>query len=238
MHPLRFRGFSTLSNPVAHTSAQPARRLLPVIAVAAALLVGGCASKGEIDITSGVGVTQVLSACPAVGVPVHTNEITLFNPAASREASAIDVTAAITSLSVECNDQGDQIYAIASFDVQASRRDYAAAREVTIPYFSTVVQGGRNVVSKRVGSVTLRFAPGEYRASAQAQAAAYIDRAAATLPADIQRQITRERRPGEADAAIDPLAIPEVKAAVQRATFELLIGFQLTQDQFKYNVTR
>ncbi len=214
------------------------RRALPLVAIGTAMLLGGCKSAGDIDITSGVGITQVRTACPAIGVPDYTGDITLFDPASSRDASAIDVTAAITNVRSQCNDQGEQVYAVATFDVRASRRDYIQAREVTLPYFSTVVQGGRNVVSKRVGSVTLRFAPGEYRASAQAQAAAYIDRAAATLPADIQRQITRERRPGEADAAIDPLAIPEVKAAVQRATFELLIGFQLTQDQFKYNVTR
>ena len=31
---------------------------------------------------------------------------------------------------------------------------------------------------------------------------------------------------------------PEVRAAVQRASFELLIGFQLTQEQLEYNVRR
>lgn len=214
------------------------RRGLPAAAIGAAMLLGGCKSAGDLDLTSGVGVTQVRSACPAVGIPDYTGDITVFDPASSRDAGAIDVTAAITNVRTQCNDQGEQVYAVASFDVQASRRDYSQAREVILPYFSTVVQGGRNVVAKRVGSVTLRFAAGEYRASGKGQAAAYVNRAAATLPDDIQRQITRERKPGEADAAIDPLAIPEVKAAVERATFELLIGFQLTQDQFKYNVTR
>lgn len=214
------------------------RRTLPVVAIGTAMLLGGCKSSGAIDVTSGVGITQVRTACPAIGVPDYTGDITVFDPASSRDASAIDVTAVITNVRSQCNEQGEQVYAVATFDVRASRRDYSQAREVTLPYYSTVVQGGRNVVSKRLGSVTLRFAAGEYRASTQAQAAAYIDRAAASLPDDIQRQITRERKPGEADAAIDPLAIPEVKAAVQRATFELLIGFQLTQDQFKYNVTR
>lgn len=214
------------------------RRILPAAALSAVLLLGGCKSSGQIDVESGVGITQVRSACPSIGVPNHTGDITLFDPATSRDASAIDVTAAITNVRTQCNDQGEQIYAIATFDVQGSRRDYSQAREVTLPYFSTVVQGGRNVVAKRVGSVTLRFAAGEYRASAQGQAAAYVNRAAATLPADIQNRISRQRRAGEADAAIDPLAIPEVKAAVARATFELLVGFQLTQDQFKYNVTR
>src|SRR3546814_1747888 len=65
-----------------------------------------------------------------------------------------------------------------------------------------------------------------------------VDAAAATLPADIQDRITRKRKAGDADAAIDPLSLPEVKAAVQRASFELLVGFQLTQDQLEYNVRR
>ena len=42
----------------------------------------------------------------------------------------------------------------------------------------------------------------------------------------------------DADAAIDPMADPAVRAAVERARFELLIGFELTQDQLRYNATR
>ena len=40
------------------------------------------------------------------------------------------------------------------------------------------------------------------------------------------------------DGLLDPLADPAVRAAVQRAPFELLIGFQLTEDQLRYNATR
>ena len=81
----------------------------------------------------------------------------------------------------------------------------------------------------------MRGAPGS---SGRGEAAAYVDRVAATLPTDIQDRITRRRKAGEEDAAIDPLSIPEVRAAVQRASFELLVGFQLTQDQLEYNVRR
>ncbi len=37
---------------------------------------------------------------------------------------------------------------------------------------------------------------------------------------------------------VDPLAEPGVREAVANATFEHLVGFQLTQDQLKYNATR
>ena len=70
------------------------------------------------------------------------------------------------------------------------------------------------------------------------RAGAFIDRGAATLPEDIRDQITRRREPGDPDAALDPLADPEVRAALDRANFELLVGFQLTQEQLTYNATR
>ena len=55
---------------------------------------------------------------------------------------------------------------------------------------------------------------------------------------DAERGETALVDAGDADAAIDPLSIPEVRAAVQRASFELLVGFQLTQEQLEYNVRR
>jgi hypothetical protein len=63
-------------------------------------------------------------------------------------------------------------------------------------------------------------------------------RSAVTLPADIRRELTRERRAGEADAAVDPLTNPRIRDAVARASFEQLVGFQLTPEQLRYNATR
>ena len=133
---------------------------------------------------------------------------------------------------------GDQYYTEATFDVEATRRDAGGQRDVTLPYFSTVVRGGNAVIAKRVGEVRLSFAPGQTRASASAKAASYVDRSAATLPSDIDAKIKQKRKSGDEDAAIDPFTLPEVKAALQRTSFELLVGFNLSQDQFKYNATR
>lgn len=200
-----------------------------------ALTLAGCSRRGEIDATG--GIVAVRSACPTAAIPAGTGDITLFDPAGSTDAAAIDVVANITDLRSTCAD-GAQFYTEASFVVNARRRDAGAARQVTLPYFSAVVQGGSNVIAKRVGQVTLTFAPGEYRASAQAKAGSYVDKAAATLPADIQDKITQRRKAGDADAAIDPFAQPDVKAALQRTSFELLVGFNLTQEQLRYNATR
>ena len=200
-----------------------------------ALALAGCSRRGEIDATG--GVVAVRSACPTAAIPAGTGDVTLFNPANSTDASAIDVVANITDLRSTCSD-GEQFYTEATFTVNARRTDASAARQVTLPYYSAVVQAGTNVVAKRVGQVTLDFAPGAYRASAQAKAGSYVDKAAATLPADIQAKITQKRKAGDADAAIDPFAQPDVKAALQRTSFELLVGFNLTQDQLRYNATR
>ncbi len=199
------------------------------------LTLAGCAKEG--DITEG-GITAVRSACPRVGVPAHTGDVTLFNPPASRDSVAIDVTAVLTNVTSTCDESGEMIRTAINFDVQGSRRSTEGARDVTIPYFVTVLQGGSSVVSKRVAQVTLRFEAGQARASTTGTASAMVSRTAATLPEDIRRQINAKRKAGDETAAIDPLARPEIRQAVLRATFEALVGFQLTDDQLKYNATR
>jgi len=214
-----------------------ARKALLVAAVAAAALTG-CNRAGDIVVEQGVGITALRSVCPAVGVPDFTGDVTLFSPADARTADALDVTASLTNVRTQCDDTGDQVYATATFDVVALRRDTRGARTLQLPYFSTVIRGGNAVVAKRVGTVTLQFADGQDRAHATGTAGAYIDRAAATLPADVRQRITARRRAGDREAAIDPLSEPEVRAALARASFELLVGFQLTEEQLAYNATR
>ena len=87
-------------------------------------------------------------------------------------------------------------------------------------------------------AATAAMVPATVYAQASAQGGAFVDRAEATLPADIRARITRKRKAGDPDAAVDPLSDPEVKAAVARATFEVLVGFQLDQTQIAYNATR
>lgn len=210
------------------------RFALPV----AALMLAGCAGDGDLDVTSGVGFTTTRTGCPTVAVAEGTGDITLFVPDGAQTADSVDVVATITKVRQSCNATGEKIYAQADFEVQARRSHAGSARTVVLPYFSTVVQGGTAVVAKRVGQITLNFADGADRASAPAKAASYIDPASAALPPEIVEKITRKRRPGDADAALDPMADPEVRAAIQRSSFELLIGFQLTEDQLRYNVTR
>lgn len=213
-------------------------RLRLFTATALLVALAGCKTKGDIVVDEGVGIQAVRSTCPAVGIPDYTGDVTLFRTPGSTTADNIDVVAAMTNVRTSCNDAGEKVYSQVTFDVLARRTDARGARQVTVPYFVTVLRGGSAVTAKRVGQVTLNFADGQERAQVSGTGSAYIDKAEATLPADIRDRITRRRKAGEADAAIDPLSQPDVKAAVARATFEVMVGFQIDQGQLTYNATR
>ena len=199
------------------------------------MTLAGCTKAG--DIMEG-GISAVRSACPRVGVAAGTGDITLFNPAGSTDASALDVTATMTNLQSTCNEAGEQIMTDVTFDVLASRPQPGAARDVSLPYYIAIVRGGSSVTAKQIGRVTVHFDSGQTRAQATGRATSNIDRAAATLPEETRKRLTERRKAGEDAAAIDPLADPAVRQAVLAASFEALVGFQLTEDQLRYNVTR
>ncbi len=176
------------------------------------------------------------SPCPAIGIPVHVGSYTRFDPPESRDADAIDFVAQLTDLSASCTPGEAMLVSDVSFTVTAVRRRPGPAREVYLPIFVSLVQGGNVLVSKQLTGVSLQFPEGQLRAQSRGGARAEVARSAATLPADIQRQITRQRRPSEEDALIDPLSDPQVRAAIRAASFEVLVGFQLDDAALAYNV--
>ena len=212
-------------------------RIVLPLSSALAIALAGCAKVGDIDAAGG-GITAVRTACPQVGVPAGTGDVTLFDPAGSRLESAIDLTATISNVRSTCADAGEDVATTVTFDVRARRTKVDAPRDVTLPYFVTVVRGATSVVSKRVGKITLHFDAGQPLATASGSGNAFVSRSAATLSKDVRAKLTRKRKAGEEDAALDPLARPEIRQAVLSATFEALVGFQLTDDQLKYNATR
>ncbi|RNJ62114.1 MAG: hypothetical protein EDM03_11565 [Porphyrobacter sp. IPPAS B-1204] len=207
-------------------------------ALAAVAMLGACSQEGELVIDQGVGIASVMTLCPAVGIPDYTGDVTTFRTAGDTTTGSLDVSAAMTNLRATCNDSGEKVYSEATFTVNARRTDTRGARTVELPYFVTVLRGGSAVVSKRIGTVTIAFADGQDRATGSAKAGSFVNRADAALPEDIRQKITKRRRAGDAEAALDPLADPEVKAAIARTRFEMLVGFQLTEAQLAYNVTR
>lgn len=202
---------------------------------AVALLTAACSREGRID--EG-GIYVVRSTCPQPGIPAGTGDITLFDPVGSTDSRAIDVEAAITNLRVVCDESGDQVVSTAAFDVVATRRDAGPARRVVLPFFNVVMRGGNSVAAKRVGAVALDFPAGVVRAQTSSRVAVSVHRGAASLPPEVLAELNRKRKVGDPDAAVDPMSNPTVRDAVARATFEHLVGFQLTDEQLRYNATR
>lgn len=207
-------------------------------ALLAVTLLSACHKTGDITAENGGGVYAVRSVCPIVGIPTGTGDITLFNPQGSTDESAIDVTAAITNVRSTCQEGTSDIVSTVTFDVIGQRRDAGAARQVVLPYFDVALRGGDNVAAKKVNGAVLDFAAGQTRASIRVGATVRVSRAAATLPANVRANLTKQRKAGDADAAVDPMSDPAIRLAVANATFEHLVGFNLTQDQLRYNATR
>lgn len=208
-----------------------------IFALLSLTLLAGCARRG--DILDNLGIYAVRSECPVAGIPAGTGDITLFDTnGSSRDSRSIDVTAAITDLRATCQTTANEVVSTAVFTVTGLRRDAGPARQVVIPYFDVVLRGGTTVSAKQIGSAVINFPAGDIHGWTRVQASVRVNRSATVLPENVRRELTKERKTGDADAAIDPLTDPEIAKVVANATFEHLVGFQLTQDQLRYNVTR
>lgn len=207
-------------------------RLIPLAMI---LALGACKSSGQLDDLGGVYSER--SLCPQLGIPAATGDITLFHPGGTA-ADYLDMTATITNLRANCYESGGQLISVATYDVVAQRRAGGPARTVSLPVYNVAMQGGNAVVAKRVSNVSINFADGQLLGQAQGTSTIRVDRSAVTLSEDVRRELTRKRKAGEVDAAIDPLTVPAIRQAVSRATFEHLVGFQLNTEQLRYNATR
>ena len=151
--------------------------------------------------------------------------------------AAIDVTATITDVRATCQDR-----ATTWSRPRPSRRRPAprcrprAAGRAAL--FRRRAAGRQPVVAKRVGQVVLNSRPATSTRWTRVQATVRVNRAAATLPANVRGNPDPSAQGRRAEAAVDPLADPGGPRRGASATFEHLVGFQMTQDQLKYNATR
>ena len=180
------------------------------------------------------------SVCPAVGVLQNAGELTYFSPETSRDQSAIDVTAEITNVRAGCSDVKNSatISSTVSFDIVAQRRSTSGARDVPMPYFAASIRGGDKLIGKQIGQIMLHFDDGQARAQGSASAKIVVARAETALPDAVNAKLNKKRKASDFDAGVDPMTEPTVKAAVLNASFELLIGFQLTNAGVYYNITK
>ena len=198
------------------------------VAVSAALALAGCEDNP---------LVVRRSACPAVAVAAYAGDVTLFRGTA-QDAGNIDAVATITNLRDDCAETADQFVSRISYDVVVRRTDATQARTLVLPVFSTVVQAGNIINAKQIAQVRIDFAAGQERALAQGSATASVSRQAAAVSKEILDRINRDRKPGDIDAATDPMADPEVRAALRAASFEVLIGFQLDDRALAYNIAK
>ncbi len=180
-------------------------------------LLAGCRHAGDITSENGGGVYAVRSDCPIAGIPTGTGDITLFNPQGSTDSRAIDVTATMTRLRATCQDAGKDVVSTVTFTVTGLRRDAGPARQVILPYFDVALRGGANIEAKQIGAVALNFSTGSQHAYTRGQASIRVSRYAATLPANVRAILTRPRKAGQTDAAIDPMADPGPDGAAEGA---------------------
>src|SRR3982751_3278345 len=204
---------------------EPSHVKFRFVALLSLTVLSACRHSGDVTAENGGGVYAVRSACPIAGVPAGTGDVTLFNPANSSDSRAIDVTAAITDVRATCQDSGDDVVSTATFTIVGLRRDAGPARQVVLPYFDVALRGGSQVAAKQVGQAVLNFAPGDVHAWTRVQATVRVNRGASTLPANVRQLLTRERKPGEAEAAIDPLADPAVRTGGDHAAVEHIVRF-------------
>jgi len=216
------------------------RSLFLPLALIGATTLGACSHEGNIELANdSIGLKITRSACPAVGIPAYTGDETLFTTPGGRTANDIDVVAEIVNVTPQCADTGTgPLTSSVSFTVEGRRTSASGARDVTLPYFATAIRGGTQVVSKQLGRVGLHFADGQLRATTSGTATVTIDRSAVALSQKVRNRLTRKRKATDADASIDPMTDPEIRSEVSRASFELLVGFQLSNDQLAYNATR
>jgi hypothetical protein len=201
------------------------------------IVLAATACTGRKTIQDG-GVYTRRTVCPQVAIPAATGDVTLFDPTGRTDSAALDVVATITNVRSTCSEASDPIVSSATFDVVATRRDAGAARTVVLPFFDVAMQAGSDVVAKRIGQVAVDFPAGSRRGTGRGGATIRINRNATGLTPEVRAKLTQRRKSGDVNAAIDPLSDPTVRAAVARATFEHLIGFQLTSEQLRYNATR
>jgi hypothetical protein len=218
----------------------PRHARIGALACLSLLVLAGCTKNhGELVVDDTVGVTALRTPCPLIGIPEMTGDITILAPG-RLDSNAIDTVATMTNVRKTC-DNGlhlPKLTARVDFDVLARRNNTHGARHIDFRYFSVVERGGATIVAKHISTIGVDFADGQDRASAHGTASAVIDREEATLPLAIRAKLMRKRKPGDTDAAVDPLSLPDVKAALAKATFEFMIGFQLTDQQLAYNARR
>jgi hypothetical protein len=188
------------------------------LAVLFVVTLGACKSDNPLLITR--------TSCPAVAVVKYTNNYAQFAPGSNFSASGLELSAQMDGVTVTCQEgKGGAPVTQVNFEVSAARASASSASQQVIPYFVTIVEDGQTILSKNVYGAQLQFADGALRSTVRQSFSAttpYVP-----LPPAPDK---KKRKDQFEDFAED--------SRPKAARYEILIGFQLTEEQAAYNVQR
>ncbi len=185
---------------------------------AATLALMGCASSNPLLVTR--------TSCPAVALVKYANTLTSFQSSASTDQSDVLYTAQISNVSVNCgNGKGDAAAQTdVSFDIGIMRGNTDASSQASLPYFVTVIQDGTTILSKTTYAAQVDFTAKSGRAASRQSF--NVSTPGVPLPP------TAKKKRGDSDLLLDS------ENASKAAKYEILIGFQLTDDQALFNISK
>ena len=118
-------------------------------------------------------------------------------------------------LRASCTEDATNVVSTASFDVVATRRDAGEARQVTLPYYNVIAKAAATSSPRRSAMSRSTSRPAGARPRPAGKRRAGSTESAAALPEDVRRELTRNRKAGDPDAAVDPLSDPKIRDAVE-----------------------
>jgi hypothetical protein len=190
------------------------RSVLPLFAM---LALAGCGSGNPLEVTR--------TSCPAVAVVKYANNYTQFAPGSNFAASGIQLSAQLGDIAVSCKESsGNTSVSNISFEVSAARASATAAGSANVPYFVTIVQDGTTILSKQVYGANLQFGEGALRTTVRQSFAA-------STPYVPLPPVPERKKKNQFDEFAED-------SRPKAAKYEILLGFQLTEEQATYNVQR
>jgi hypothetical protein len=176
------------------------------------LVLSACASSNPLEVRR--------TSCPALSVPKHTGSLTRFSQAGRFDTQDVRLVATIVQLSDTCIENANGVNTAVSFTISAVRPTKGAADSVQLPYFITVVKDGETLIAKQVYGTSLEFADGA--TSGSVRQVVTVKTPEVPLP-------PKPKKNNE----IDEFAPPP-----KPAVYEILVGFQLTNDDVVYNISK
>jgi hypothetical protein len=176
------------------------------------LLLAACSSGNPLEVRR--------TSCPALAVPMHTGTLTRFAQAGRSDAQDVGLVATIGQLSDNCVENDSGVNTAVSFNMIATRPNKGAAATVQLPYFIAVVKDGETLVAKQVYGAALDFADGA--SSGSLRQVVTVKTPEVPLP-------PKPKKNNE----IDEFAPPP-----KPAVYEILVGFQLSDAEVVYNISK